>query len=117
MDLLIPLYVRLPYTTKQENGWVIADCVLLRIASQGRDPEEAKDNLRRELEFFLRTVVEMGTLEDVLHDCQFKKVPRQATDPDGVIIDGLPHEPTDDWLLVQVPPTWMVSTHGDARTG
>jgi len=79
--------------------------------------DEAKDKLRQELEFFIQTAEEMGTLSDVLRDCGFRKVPRKPTDPQGVIIDGTPGRSYEDWLEVQVPSAWRMSSHGDARPG
>lgn len=44
--------MRLTAAITQEGDWYVARCLEVEVASQGRTPEEAEDNLKEALELY-----------------------------------------------------------------
>ena len=63
---------RLPYSMKEEGGWIIASCDVLDVHSQGKTEEEALADLREATQLFLETCLEMDTLDQVIKSCRFR---------------------------------------------
>jgi len=60
----------------KENGKFVAYCPVLDLSSCGNTFEQAKDRLTEALDIFLRETIKMGTLDDVLQDCGWRKASR-----------------------------------------
>jgi len=60
----------------KEGRQFIAYCPALDLSSCGETFEEAKKNFTEALDIFFAETVKMGTLEDVLVECGWKKVSR-----------------------------------------
>jgi predicted RNase H-like HicB family nuclease len=65
---------------KRENGWYIATCPPLGIASQGKTQAEAKKNLAEAAELFMISCFERGTFERALHELGWS-VDKEASAP------------------------------------
>ena len=63
---------RLPYSMKEEGGWIIASCDVLDVHSQGKTEEEVLADLREATQLFLETCLEMDTLDQVIKSCGFR---------------------------------------------
>ena len=53
-----------------ETGLYVSHCDPLDVCSQGETEEEAINNLNEAVQIFLSTCCEMGTLNDVLLECE-----------------------------------------------
>jgi len=59
---------------KREGGWFIAHCPPLDITTQGRNLDEAKQNLKEAAQLFIISCIERGTLDQALRELGFVKV-------------------------------------------
>jgi len=66
----------LPISFYKEGRQFIAYCPALDLSSCGDTFAEAKKNLAEALDIFFAETVKMGTLEEVLIECGWKKVSR-----------------------------------------
>ena len=62
----------IPVVYFEEGSVTIAHCVPLDVSSYGYDLEEARRNIRDAVEGFIEACEEMGTLEDVLQESDFR---------------------------------------------
>ncbi len=60
----------------KEDGQFIAYCPALDISTAGDTMEEARKNFEELFNVFLEETIKMGTLENVLLECGWKKVSR-----------------------------------------
>lgn len=60
----------------KENGKFVAYCPALDLSSCGNTFEQAKDRIAEAVDIFLQETIKMGTLEDILQDCGWKKILR-----------------------------------------
>ncbi len=69
----MPTPVQVEYTAQiwQEGDQFVAHAMPLDVISSGIDPEEARKALAEAVELFLTTAREMGTLDDILHECGY----------------------------------------------
>lgn len=58
----------------KEDSKFVAYCPPLDLSSCGDTFEQAKDRLTEALDTFLQETIRMGTLDDVLQDCGWRKV-------------------------------------------
>jgi len=57
---------------RKEGDQFIAHAVPLDVMSSGLTPEEAKEALDEALHLFLRTAMEMGTLDEILQEAGYE---------------------------------------------
>lgn len=63
----------------KENGKFIAYCPPLDLSSCGNTFEQTKDRIAEAIDVFLQETIKMGTFNDVLQDCGWKKAARPKT--------------------------------------
>jgi predicted RNase H-like HicB family nuclease len=63
----------IPVVYFEEGEVIIAHCVPRDVSSCGHDLEEARRNIRDAVAGFIETCEEMGTLEDVLQESDFRR--------------------------------------------
>ncbi|MDR3170706.1 MAG: hypothetical protein LBU17_03660 [Treponema sp.] len=66
---------------REDEDTIIASCPTLDIATCGSTLEEARKNFTEMVELFLEEAHRMGTLEQVLAECGWKKVKDQYIQP------------------------------------
>jgi predicted RNase H-like HicB family nuclease len=64
--------LKMTIETWEKESWYIAKCPELDFVSQGKSPEEAKQNLLEVVEIQFEEMNEMGTLEEYLQECGYK---------------------------------------------
>jgi predicted RNase H-like HicB family nuclease len=64
----------LPFELAKEGAWIVANCPVLNVASQGKTAKAAERNLRGAMHIFLRDCLESGTLEQVFRDAGLVQV-------------------------------------------
>ena len=64
--------LKMTIETWEKGSWYIAKCPELDFVSQGKSPEEAKQNLLEVVEIQFEEMNEMGTLEEYLQECGYK---------------------------------------------
>lgn len=76
----MPTPIQVEYTAQiwQEGDQFVAHAMPLDVMSSGVDPEAARKALAEAVELFLITSREMGTLEDILHECGYYVEHREA---------------------------------------
>jgi len=62
----------LPVVFVQKEKWVLASCPALDVHSQGKDENEARENIIEALKLFTESCFERGTLDEVLKECGFR---------------------------------------------
>lgn len=67
----------IPVVYFEDGAVIIAHCVPLDVSSCGHDLEEARRNIRDAVEGFIEACEEMGTLEDVLQESDFRWTGRE----------------------------------------
>lgn len=60
----------------KENGKFVAYCPPLDLSSCGNTFEQAKNRIAEALDIFLQETIKMGTIDDVLQDCGWRKITR-----------------------------------------
>ena len=67
----------------KENGKFVAYCPPLDLSSCGKTFEQAKERIAEALDLFLQEAIKMGTIDDVLQDCGWRKTahPRKHWEP------------------------------------
>ena len=88
----IEVRVNLPVSFKEDSGWVVAECPVLDVVTQGRNYEEARQNLGDALQGFIASCLSRKVLEQVLSDCGFA-----PADPAEVL------ESPRDYMSINVP--------------
>ncbi|MGA2697606.1 MAG: type II toxin-antitoxin system HicB family antitoxin [Terriglobales bacterium] len=68
MQAIVQATFQLFGTMKEEDGWYIAHCPPLDITTQGRTPDEARNNLIEAADFFVVSCFERGTFEQALRE-------------------------------------------------
>jgi predicted RNase H-like HicB family nuclease len=58
----------LPFELTRDGAWIVANCPVLEVASQGKTAKSAERNLRAAVHLFLRDCLESGTLKHVFRD-------------------------------------------------
>ncbi len=71
--------INIPVTFIEENDQVTAHCPVLDIATCGKDFDEAKKRFAELVFIFFEELCEMGTVEDVLLECGWKKISKKPT--------------------------------------
>jgi len=66
--------ISLPVYFIEENGQVTADTPLLDISTCGKNFDEAKKRFSELIVIFFDELSEMGTTEEVLEECGWKKI-------------------------------------------
>lgn len=77
MDIIskpILMEISLPVYFIEENGQVTAHTPALDLATCGKDFDEAKKRFAEIVAIFFEELSEMGTTEEVLEECGWKKV-------------------------------------------
>lgn len=69
MKMRLGFYAELYCQIEQQDGWYIAHCPPLDVASQGKTRNKALENIKQACALFLESCIERGTLEEVLADC------------------------------------------------
>ena len=69
-----PSSYTLPLEVFKEGGWYIAQCPALDLASQGRTAAKAIKAMEDAVGLFMEELRDLGTLEDVLTECKWRKV-------------------------------------------
>jgi predicted RNase H-like HicB family nuclease len=64
--------IKMTIETWAKGSWYIARCPELDFVSQGKSPEEAKQNLLEVVEIQFEEMNEMGTLDEYLQECGYK---------------------------------------------
>ena len=64
--------LKMTIETWKKGSWYIAKCPELDFVSQGKNPEEAKQNLLEVVEIQFEEMNEMGTLEEYLQECGYR---------------------------------------------
>ncbi len=72
------LEAKLPVKFIYRKNYVIASCPILDVHTQGKDKEEALNNLRDALSLFFISCIERGTLDEVLRESGFKPGHRKS---------------------------------------
>jgi len=70
----IQFHVRVPVALEKEADIWVASCMPLDVVSQGATEAEATENLAEAVSLFIETSYTMGTLDEVLADCDFTPV-------------------------------------------
>ncbi len=68
------LELKIPVSFIEENGQVTAHCPVLDIATCGKNFDIAKKMFEEFVAIFFEELYNMGTMEEVLLECGFKKV-------------------------------------------
>ena len=114
MKMAIRAFLQLPYTTKTENGWIIASCDLLDIHSQGKSRGEAAARLKEEIELFIECCYKGGTLNHILKECGFDKID-SGDELDEAVTGEIPGE---EIVAVSVPLSLVIDPdHARHRNG
>lgn len=71
MEAVVQVQLRLPVTFTQEGDYVVAHFPHLDIASQGRNRDQAAQNLIEATQVFIESCFERGVLDEVLKACGF----------------------------------------------
>jgi hypothetical protein len=74
MPAIEDMKISLPVIFIEENDQVTAHTPALDLATCGKDIDEAKKRFEEILVIFFEELCKMGTLEDVLLECGWKKV-------------------------------------------
>jgi predicted RNase H-like HicB family nuclease len=64
--------LKMTIETWEKGAWYIAKCSELDFVSQGKTPEEAKQNLLEVVEIQFEEMTVMGTLDEYLQECGYK---------------------------------------------
>lgn len=63
---------------KREDSCYISYCPDLELSSFGETPEKALKNLGEVIEIFFEDIIQRDTLEEVLAECGWKRIPSKA---------------------------------------
>jgi hypothetical protein len=74
MPVIHDMKINLPVIFIEENNQVTAHTPALDLATCGKDIDQAKKRFEEILVLFFEELCKMGTLEDVLLECGWKKV-------------------------------------------
>lgn len=69
--------INVPILFIEENDQVTAQCPVLDIATCGENIDKARKNFEEMIYLFFEELCNMGTMEDVLLECGWKKIPRK----------------------------------------
>ena len=72
--------INIPVTFIEENDQVTAHCPVLDSATCGENFDEAKKRFAELVSIFFEELCEMGTVEDVLLECGWKKISKKTKD-------------------------------------
>jgi predicted RNase H-like HicB family nuclease len=75
---------------KREDGWYVATCPPLDIATQGRTQQEARENLIEAAQLFLASCLERGTLDQALKELGFIPLGKARPMPRGAFPLAIP---------------------------
>ena len=64
----------LPLEISREGKWFIAQCPALDLVAQGKTAAKAVRAMSDAVDLFLKELRDMGTLEDVLAECKWRKI-------------------------------------------
>lgn len=77
-------------TMKRDGDWYVAYCPPLDIGSQGKTPEQARENLIEAARLFLASCLERGTLDQALKELGFIPLGKARPIPRGAFPIAIP---------------------------
>ncbi len=81
--------MNIEYTVQiwKEGDQYIAHAMPLDVISSGKTPEEAKRAVREAVDLFIATAKEMGTLNDILEECGYRRKDDELISPPWVSVE------------------------------
>ena len=81
--------MNIEYTVQiwKEGNQYIAHAMPLDVMSSGKTPEEAKNALKEAIDLFIATAKEMGTLNDILEECGYRRKDNKFFSPPWIAVE------------------------------
>ena len=81
--------MNIEYTVQiwKEADQYIAHAMPLDVMSSGKTPEEAKRAVKEAVNLFIATAKEMGTLNDILEECGYRRKDNEFLSPPWVSVE------------------------------
>ena len=81
--------MNIEYTVQiwKEGGDYIAHAMPLDVMSSGKPPEEAKRAIKEAVDLFIAKAKEMGTLNDILEECGYRRKENQLLSPPWISVE------------------------------